>query len=205
LLYRAIEGRFVSLIDEDTKAELIALYSAPDRHYHGLAHIGTMLALAGEYRTVLSDPEAVEAAIWFHDAVYDSRRSDNETRSAELAVCRLSGRTDRERLDLVGKMIEATATHQVPELATKAARMDAAFFLDMDLSVLGASPDQYDSYEEAIRREYAWVAGTAWRSGRTAVLKNFLSRSHIYHSNIFRSRYETQARENMARSLARLA
>ena len=195
----------MSLIDEDTKAELIAMYSAPDRHYHGLAHIEAMLDLAGEYHTALSDPEAVEAAIWFHDAVYDTRRNDNETKSAEFAARRLSGRTDRERVDLVGKMIEATATHQVPELATNTARMDAAFFLDMDLSVLGALPEQYHSYEEAIRREYAWVGEAAWRAGRTAVLKNFLSRSRIYHTDNFRLRYEAQARENMARSLATLA
>ena len=73
------------LIDPAMKAELSALYRAPDRHYHGLSHIEALLALAQEYRTALSDPDAVEAAIWFHDAIYDSRRSDNETRSA--AAC----------------------------------------------------------------------------------------------------------------------
>ena len=119
--------------------ELSALYRAPDRHYHGLAHIEALLALAQEYRAALSDPDAVEAAIWFHDAIYDSRRSDNETRSAALALEKLAGRTDPERLARIAKMIEATATHTLPDLGDKAAGRDAALFLDMDLSILGAA------------------------------------------------------------------
>ncbi|TIU16813.1 MAG: hypothetical protein E5W49_21400, partial [Mesorhizobium sp.] len=60
------------LIDEPLKHELSALYRAEGRHYHSLAHIEAMLALAGHYHASLHDPEAVEAAIWFHDAIYDS-------------------------------------------------------------------------------------------------------------------------------------
>ncbi|TJX20276.1 MAG: hypothetical protein E5W21_34370, partial [Mesorhizobium sp.] len=70
------------LIDEPLKSELSALYRATDRRYHGLAHIEAMLELAADYRRLLHDPEAVEAAIWFHDAIYDSRAKDNEAQSA---------------------------------------------------------------------------------------------------------------------------
>lgn len=73
------------LLDNALKRELSVLYEGRDRHYHNLAHIEAMLALAGEYRKLLGDPEAVEAAIWFHDAVYDSRAKDNEAQSAALA------------------------------------------------------------------------------------------------------------------------
>jgi predicted metal-dependent HD superfamily phosphohydrolase len=193
------------LIDPEMKAELSALYRAPDRHYHGISHVEALLALALEYRTALSDPDAVEAAIWFHDAIYDSRRSDNETKSAQLALEKLAGRTGAERLARIARMIEATATHVLPDHGDKAASRDAALFLDMDLSILGASPIEFDAYEAAVRREYGWVEEKAWRAGRAAVLEKFLARPHIFHTDVFRRRFEAQAQKNLARSLAALA
>jgi len=193
------------LIGETQKTELAALYRVPGRHYHGLAHIEALLALADEYRDGLDDPQAVEAAIWFHDAIYDSRRSDNEARSASLAAEKLSSRASPEQMRRIVAMVEATATHTLPDLGGGAATKDAAFFLDMDLSILGAPKSAFDSYEAAVRREYAWVEDKAWRSGRAAVLRKFLARPQIFHTQAFRQRFEAQARKNIARSIAALA
>lgn len=193
------------LIGEALKTELAALYRQPGRHYHGLAHIEALLALAREHRAQLTDPEAIESAVWFHDAIYDSRRSDNEARSAALAAEKLSPRAEPARLSRIVTMIEATATHALPDLGGEAANRDAAFFLDMDLSILGAKRSVFDSYEAAVRREYGWVEDKAWRSGRAAVLKKFLARPHIFHTEAFRQRFEAEARKNIARSIAALA
>lgn len=192
------------LIDDDLKNELSVLYKGGDRHYHNLAHIEAMLALARDYRTLLDDREAVEAAIWFHDAVYDSRAKDNEAQSAALAEQKLAGRIDAGRLSRVSAMILATATHQLPLFDDVAATRDASLFLDMDLSILGAAPDAFDAYERAVRREYGWVEEPMWRAGRGAVLKSFLARPHIFHTQELRQRFEPQARLNMARSLQAL-
>ncbi|WP_192253779.1 HD domain-containing protein [Mesorhizobium silamurunense] len=192
------------LIDEALKSELSALYRAADRHYHSLAHIEAMLALAAKYKSLLHDPDAVEAAIWFHDAVYDSRAKDNEAKSAALAAKKLSGRISPERLAHVAVMINATATHQLPPLGDEHAAYDAALFLDIDLAVLGAEPDAFDAYEKAVRREYGWVEEPMWRAGRAAVLKSFLDRPHIFHTAEFRKRFEPRARQNLKRSLAAL-
>lgn len=193
------------LIDNELKSALSALYVAEGRHYHNLAHIEAMLALAGEYRGLLGDSEAVEAAIWFHDAVYDSKAKDNEAQSADLAEKKLAGRADPSRLGRITAMIVATATHQLPRFDDATATRDASLFLDMDLSILGAAPDAFDAYERAIRREYDWVEEPMWRAGRSAVLKNFLARPQIFHSDEFCQRFEPQARLNMARSLEALA
>ncbi|SDA75599.1 HD domain-containing protein [Mesorhizobium qingshengii] len=193
------------LIDNALKSALSALYAAEGRHYHNLAHIEAMLALAGEYRGLLGDFEAVEAAIWFHDAVYDSKAKDNEAQSADLAEKKLVGRADPSRLGRITAMIVATATHQLPRFEDATATRDASLFLDMDLSMLGAAPDAFDAYERSIRREYDWVEEPMWRVGRSAVLKNFLARPQIFHSEEFRRRFEPQARLNMARSLEALA
>ena len=193
------------LIEGELKNELSALYRAPGRHYHGLAHVEALLALAREYRADLADPQAVEAAIWFHDAIYDSRRSDNEARSAALAAAKLAPRVEPARLSRITAMIEATATHVLPDLGDEAATRDAAFFLDMDLSILGAPQSAFDSYEAAVRREYAWVDDEAWAAGRAAVLRKFLARPTIFITEAFRQRYEAVARKNIARSIAALA
>ncbi|MER8825768.1 hypothetical protein NKH73_09375 [Mesorhizobium sp. M0938] len=192
------------LIDEPLKHELSVLYRADGRHYHSLAHIEAMLALADDYRASLQDPEAVEAAIWFHDAIYDSRAKDNETKSAALAEKKLAGRTDTERLGRIMAMIIATATHELPHFSDDNAVRDAALFLDMDLAILGAAPDAFDAYEQAVRREYGWVEEPMWRAGRSAVLKSFLARPHIFHTEEFRHRFEPQARQNVARSIEAL-
>jgi predicted metal-dependent HD superfamily phosphohydrolase len=191
------------LIDAPARKALGVRYSGTDRHYHGTTHIEALLSLAREYRAALSDPQAVEAAIWFHDAIYDSRRNDNEQRSAELARDMLVGRMTGERLGRIAAMIEATATHELPSFEGDALR-DAALFLDMDLSILGAEPQAFDAYEDAVRREYGWVEDVAWNAGRAAVLKKFLAREHIFHTEEFRGRFEAKARANLERSIGQL-
>ena len=192
------------LVDDAIKAELVELYREAGRHYHDIHHIEALLALAAEYRSELADPEAVEAAIWFHDAIYDSHDKDNEAQSAALAADRLKGRGDEARIARIVAMIEATATHDIPPLDDAAARQDAALFLDMDLAVLGAPAAAFDAYEAAVRREYSWVSDADWRAGRTAVLRGFLARPRIFHTDILAARFEAQARANMERSLKTL-
>lgn len=194
----------MGLLDEPLKASLLQLYNAPDRYYHNAAHVEALLGMALRQRPALTDAELVEAAIWFHDAIYDSARKDNEEKSAELAARHLSGRIEPARLHSIVRMIEATATHIVPDLPDEGARRDAALFLDMDLAILGAPPAQFDAYEAAVRKEYAWVGDDAWRSGRAAVLTNFLGRSNVYATRLFRQMYESQARQNLQRSLDKL-
>lgn len=192
------------LIDAAMRARLAALYSAPGRHYHGLAHVEALLALAERHRAAIADFAALEAAIWFHDAIYDSRRQDNEARSAALAREWLAGRAEPERLDRIAAMIEATRTHRLPDGEDTAARGDAALLLDMDLSILAAPEAAFDAYERAVRLEYGWVDDDTWRAGRAAVLQGFLSRPRIFHSDPFFAECEAAARRNLTRALARL-
>ncbi|GAB1318505.1 Phosphohydrolase [Madurella fahalii] len=200
----------MTLITPALTKELTLLYSEPARHYHSIKHVNALLDLLATYRRHFTDPDAVEAAIWFHDAVYDPRAQGhaNELESAKLAVDRLSGSdglsVDAERLMRIRKMIEATATHTVPASLNEAEAADAAMFLDMDLSILGADETTFDEYEAAVRKEYDFVAEDAWRAGRMAVLKRFGERERIYHSELFRGLFEDAARRNLKRSIERL-
>jgi predicted metal-dependent HD superfamily phosphohydrolase len=184
--------------------ELVRAYAAPERHYHNLAHIEAMLGLMRSHENALSDPHSVEAATWFHDVIYDTRRHDNEEKSAELATSRLAGLLSSDRIALIASMIQATAGHHVPEGLDDTQRRDCALFLDMDLSILGSTPDLFAAYEDAVRREYGWVPDALWCEGRRKVLQGFLDRPAIYASPQFRASHEAAARVNLARSLERL-
>src|SRR5580700_5352801 len=100
-----------SLISDPVHAELVRAYAAADRHYHGLRHIEALLGLAARHADAIADRDAVEAAIWFHDAIYDTRRRDNEERSAALAAARLAGTAAGDRIARIAAMIRATAGH----------------------------------------------------------------------------------------------
>ena len=194
----------MTLIPPQLRAELAAAHRAPGRHYHDLRHVEALLGHASACADAIGDRDAVEAAIWFHDAIYDTRRNDNEERSAALAEARLAGTVEASRVARIAAMIRATAGHVCPDFADAAARRDCALFLDMDLAVLGSADADFDAYEAAVRREYDWVAEPQWRRGRRAVLEGFLARQAIYATARFRASHEARARRNLARALARL-
>jgi predicted metal-dependent HD superfamily phosphohydrolase len=190
------ERRFTSLLEA---------YAQPRRHYHGLAHIEAMLMGLQQCRRLLHDPEAVELAVWFHDAVYDARAGDNEESSAVLARDALKERVEPVRLAKIEAFILATKRHELAGTSCEDDRSDLAHFLDLDLQILGAPANQFDAYEAAVRLEYAHVEDAAWRLGRAAVLQRFAARPGLYFSPFFAERLDRQARDNLTRSLARLA
>jgi predicted metal-dependent HD superfamily phosphohydrolase len=194
----------MTLISAPVRTELTSAYTATVRHYHDLRHIEALLGLADACAALIADREAVEAAIWFHDAIYDTRCRDNEERSAALAVARLAGTTDEDRIARIAAMIRATAGHVLPDFVDAAARRDCGLFLDMDLAILGTPPAEFDAYEAAVRREYDWVPGPQWKLGRRAVLAQFLARPAIYATPRFRASHEAAARRNLARAIGRL-
>ena len=179
---------------------LHALYTQPHRHYHNLVHIAECLAHFDAAAALVLNPRAVRAALWFHDAVYDPRGSENEARSAELAMQMLADVGLEQELDgTVQRLILATR-HNAPP-----ADADEAVIIDVDLAILGARNERFDAYERAIRLEYAHVPDDHFRAGRAAILRTFLQRPRIYATDRFADRYEQAARMNLERSIRALS
>lgn len=180
--------------------ELIQVYSSGDRFYHNLTHIENCISLFEQTKSLAARPEEVELAIWFHDAVYDTRRNDNEQKSAEWAekVIRQSG-LGHGIAERVFALILATRHH------TEVLDTDAQLMVDVDLSILGAAPKVFWQYEENIRKEYAWVPESLFRSGRTEILRSFLNRQYIYHHEQYRGMFEEKARFNLKRAVEELS
>lgn len=179
--------------------ELRAAYGADGRFYHNLTHIQHTLDVADQLREVAVDFTAVQLALWFHDVVYDPRRSDNEAQSAAYAerVLRPLGVPDA-LLAKVTTLILTTKAHKATN------DPDVWVVLDADLAILSAPPARYDAYAQAIRQEYSFVPEEAYVVGRTAVLQKFLARSPFYFTEQMRGWGDTAVYENLARELAEL-
>jgi predicted metal-dependent HD superfamily phosphohydrolase len=181
---------------------LVAAYSAPERHYHNLEHLTEMFRVAGRLAPNTDDPAAVQLAIWFHDAVYDSRAKDNESRSGELAVDLLGPiGVPASTIERIVRLIRATA-HL--DSSDPPADRDTATLLDADQAILGAAEERYARYANDIRKEYDWVPAEDYRKGRAAVLSKFLARPRIFSHLLMFEEGETQARANMTAELAKL-
>ena len=159
----------------------------------------------------VDDVGAVVVAAFFHDAVYDPRASDNESASARLADHELAALGwDETRRQRVTTMVEATATHAVPNAPgvdpgiDPGIDLDTAVLLDADLAVLGSEPASYQAYVAGVRSEYAHVSADDWRAGRTQVLQSFLDRPALYATATGRARWEARARANLAAEVASL-
>jgi len=173
-------------------------YAEPQRHYHDQRHIADCLTEFEAARYLAKQPDAVELAIWFHDAVYDPQAADNEEQSAALATRCLETAGCRSLAGVVVELVMATKTHQV------VAGTDAALLVDVDLSILGQDEARFAEYEAQIRAEYAWVTPEVFNVKRAEILQRFLARQRIYSTDHFFARYETRARHNLAASIRTL-
>ena len=178
---------------------LLARFSEPQRAYHTLTHVGECFDQLDRSSMRPVHAGEVELALWFHDAIYDSRAMDNEERSAAWAHEALAtSSVPNESAGRVSELILATK-HDAD-----ARTGDQALVVDVDLSILGESDGRFDEYERQIRREYAWVPEAEFRTTRAEILRAFLQRPELYSTPDFKQRLESVARANLARSLEML-
>ena len=172
---------------------IIERYSEDSRAYHNLTHIQKMLEYVDTESGKLENAPQVVLAVFFHDAIYDSHATDNEEKSAELVSKLLEPLgINQSDADTISQLVISTKLHQ-PILPGP----DNQIFLDADLAILGASPEAYLKYTDAIREEYSWVPEEHYAERRKEVMENFLKRKEIYFSESAREAFEGQARENI--------
>lgn len=172
---------------------LLTAYAEPQRHYHTQQHLLECLQLMQQLRHLATNPVAVEMALWFHDAIYEVRGSDNEQKSADWALQALAelGAT-AQFSQQVATLILATQHQQAPSDA------DAQLLVDIDLAILAASPERFAQYNQQIRAEYQHVPRWLYQLKRRQVLGSFLKRTSIFSTPYFRQHFEHKARLNLA-------
>lgn len=181
-------------------SRLLPHYRESHRYYHDLQHIDACFTWFDQVQATLDNPLAVALAIWFHDIIYDVRRSDNEEKSAQYAVTALTNFV--VSTTLVQQVYELVLLTRHPSKPSHAltglvSQRDQGLFIDIDLTILGQSDAIYTGYEKSIRAEYQHVPLWLYKFGRKRLLKQFLRQSKIYSSDYFTDKFESQARVNI--------
>ncbi|NEY34225.1 hypothetical protein GTU99_18790 [Streptomyces sp. PRKS01-65] len=180
---------------------LLARWQEPQRRYHTLTHLTAVLDHIDVLQEYAGDPDLVRLAGWFHDAVYLPERSENEERSARLAERALpEAGVSEEKAAEVARLVRLTVTHDPAE-----DDRDGQVLCDADLAILAAPPSAYAAYTAAVREEYHFVPGDAFREGRAAVLRHLLDLPRLFRTPYGHEKWEATARYNLTSELELLA
>lgn len=173
-------------------------------------------------------------AIWFHDLVYDPTKTTPGYNEIESAVkfydYAMEFAFEHPLWDImigVLHLILATITHTMPTFPSSVRAYDdnkkvqiiiemvsirglrprkilIQLFLDLDVSILAAPDEDYNTYAKQIRKEYSSFSWEEYRKGRMEVMTAFLQRERIFLTDHFNATYEQQARSNIQRELKSL-
>ncbi|MEW2292130.1 hypothetical protein ABZ719_05385 [Streptomyces sp. NPDC006743] len=180
---------------------LLGRWREPQRHYHTLTHLTAVLDHVDVLEEYADDPDTVRLAAWFHDAVYLPERSENEERSARLAERALAeSGVPAHRTAEVARLVRLTVSHD-----PAGDDSDGQVLCDADLAILAAPPSAYAAYTAAVRAEYHFVPGDAFREGRAEILRRLLGRPLLFRTPYGQRHWEATARYNLTSELEMLS
>jgi predicted metal-dependent HD superfamily phosphohydrolase len=186
-------------VDEAGYDQVMACYGEVHRAYHTVEHLRECFAWLERWRGHAERTAEVGLALWYHDAVYDTRGAGSEARSAALFGEVAAG---------FGVPAEVVARVQAAILVTahlgEPVGADQEVLIDCDLAILGAEPARYARYCQDVRREYGWVPEAMFKATRARVLRGFLERERLFHTEAARAVLDAPARANLTRELSEL-
>src|SRR5262245_33859408 len=110
--WRALGGKPAT----DLFDQVLARYDEPQRHYHTARHLDECFAQLDGARGLAERPAEVELALWFHDAIYEPKKTDNEALSAIWArTAAITAGLDRDAADRVEVLILCTRHEAAPQ------------------------------------------------------------------------------------------
>ena len=195
--HHALGVKLQSRLTRSTLRSVLRRYREPQRSYHDLAHLDQILTLAQQQQW--THPKDSLLTLFYHDAIYDPLRQDNEQQSAHLAEAQLSSWLTDSRIARIKGWILATQQHICP-----VDDRDLAQILDIDRAILAADPMLYDAYAVQIRQEYAHIEDERFQYHRMAFLNRMLCRTHLFCTEILGVDAESRARQNIQRELLML-
>lgn len=178
---------------------LLGCYDEPKRHYHTFKHIEFCLSLFDQVRDICANADAVELAIWFHDAVYNFPLLDNEKLSADYFM-RMSEKSlaDDLRQNIYQQIV-------VTDHKPRPLNQDQQLLVDIDLSSFGRPWEQFLKDGANVRLELAYQDDDVFYQQQIGFMKQLVARVNFYYTPWFQNKFEHTARANLSRYLESLS
>lgn len=141
-------------------------WTKPGRYYHNLDHLNDVISYIEKWkhRFTRSEFEQLILAAFFHDAIYDPRKSEtNEEKSKKLFRESYIGKN--ERFDLVDDAIDCTKERKKPS------SFPLKIFWEADNQVFRKDWLKVLRWERGIRKEYSYVSDDTYRKARIKFLE----------------------------------
>ena len=179
--------------------EIENCYGQKGRHYHNISHLENLYGQLFSFRTLIQNWNVVLFSLYYHDIVYNASKRNNEEKSADLAVKRMTSLgVPADEIEKCKQQILATKSHQ------PGSDFDTDLFTDADLSILGMESETYRQYCKDVRSEYSIYPDFLYNPGRKKVLLHFLGMDQIYKTNVFFEKFELPARKNIENEILSL-
>ena len=195
--FTELVGKYVSPAEaENYWLEIEKNYSGSMRYYHTLGHLENLIVRLSEVKHLIADWETILFSVFYHDAVYNVLKHDNEEKSAALAGKRMNEMgIPSAKISKCLSQILATKDHKYSN------DKDTDLLTDADLSILGSDSETYETYVKNVRKEYSVYPDLLYKPGRKKVLEHFLDMPAIYKTEVFANKYERMAKKNLSREL----
>lgn len=178
-------------------------YNESHRHYHNWNHIEFMLHKMDDLIKLVSQPNVVRNAIFWHDKIYNTKQPDtiNVIQSAESFLYHTSSNYSSFKYATLS-MILGSADHinAVPTIDYYPGfKQDFNLFLDLDLSSLGDTYEKFSENSLNIRKEFSWVSDKDFKIENLKIMNKFMNASPLYKLKETRDIWGDNAYNNLIR------
>ena len=180
--------------------EILENYTKKWKFYHNLNHVYSFVNLFEKYNKFINNyKNEFLISIYFHDIIYIPSRNDNEEESINM-FNKFYNEVKPNNLnkEKVIEFIAETKNHSL----SKDYDFELDLFLDMDMQIV--SDENWEDYENKIRKEYCFVDETEYKNKRRQFLQGLINKNRIFRTQIFYDTYEQIAKNNITNIINKL-
>ena len=180
--------------------EILENYTKKWKFYHNLNHVYSFVNLFEKYNKFINNyKNEFLISIYFHDIIYIPSRNDNEEESINM-FNKFYNEVKPNNLnkEKVIEFIAETKNHSL----SKDYDFELDLFLDMDMQIV--SDENWEDYENKIRKEYCFVDETEYKNKRRQFLQSLVNKNRIFRTQIFYDTYEQIAKNNITNIINKL-